>query len=164
MWDCAWTMPPYADRNGDGRCQPEERCSIYNSLGRLCGYPGPRRRPGRTRGHLRFRRDGTGHGGTATPDPPIPGTEQYIKTKKPSGTPGGLFCLCKTRGRIVIYRKRWYHVSVAGTLREKSIAPGRSLFPANGAAGLFGKTLGKHRAAALAGEKKERWQERVKIE
>lgn len=31
--DYAWTMLPYADRNGDGQCQPEERCSIYNGLG-----------------------------------------------------------------------------------------------------------------------------------
>ena len=31
--DYAWAMMPYADRNGDGQCQKEERWSAYNGLG-----------------------------------------------------------------------------------------------------------------------------------
>jgi multiple sugar transport system substrate-binding protein len=31
--DFAWVMMPYADVNGNGTCEPEERCSIYNGLG-----------------------------------------------------------------------------------------------------------------------------------
>ncbi len=31
--DYAWTMLPYADVNGNGSCEKEERCSIYNGLG-----------------------------------------------------------------------------------------------------------------------------------
>ena len=31
--DFAWVMMPYADVNGNGSCEPEERCSIYNGLG-----------------------------------------------------------------------------------------------------------------------------------
>lgn len=31
--DYGWAMIPYADLNGDGQCQKEERCSIYNGLG-----------------------------------------------------------------------------------------------------------------------------------
>ncbi|MDO4617730.1 MAG: sugar ABC transporter substrate-binding protein [Lachnospiraceae bacterium] len=31
--DYAWAMIPYADVNGDGECQPEERQSCYNGLG-----------------------------------------------------------------------------------------------------------------------------------
>lgn len=31
--DYAWAMLPYADVNGDGKCQPEERQSCYNGLG-----------------------------------------------------------------------------------------------------------------------------------
>ncbi len=31
--DYAWTKLPYVDRNNDGICQKEERCSIYNGLG-----------------------------------------------------------------------------------------------------------------------------------
>lgn len=31
--DYAWAMMPYADVNGDGQCEPSERCSIYNGLG-----------------------------------------------------------------------------------------------------------------------------------
>lgn len=31
--DYAWAMLPYTDRNGNGTCEPEERCSIYNGLG-----------------------------------------------------------------------------------------------------------------------------------
>ncbi len=31
--DYAWAMLPYADVNGNGTCEPEERCSIYNGLG-----------------------------------------------------------------------------------------------------------------------------------
>lgn len=32
--DYGWVMLPYADRNCDGQCHSEERCSIYNGLGR----------------------------------------------------------------------------------------------------------------------------------
>lgn len=31
--DYAWAMIPYADVNGDGQCQPEERSTQYNGLG-----------------------------------------------------------------------------------------------------------------------------------
>lgn len=31
--DYAWAMLPYADVNDDGKCEKEERCSIYNGLG-----------------------------------------------------------------------------------------------------------------------------------
>ncbi len=31
--DFEWVMLPYADVNGNGTCEPEERCSIYNGLG-----------------------------------------------------------------------------------------------------------------------------------
>lgn len=31
--DYAWVMMPYADVNGNGQCEPSERCSIYNGLG-----------------------------------------------------------------------------------------------------------------------------------
>ena len=31
--DYAWAMLPYADVNGNGTCEKEERCSIYNGLG-----------------------------------------------------------------------------------------------------------------------------------
>ncbi len=31
--DYAWAMIPYTDRNGNGTCEPEERCTIYNGLG-----------------------------------------------------------------------------------------------------------------------------------
>ena len=31
--DYAWAMMPYYDRNGNGQCEKEERCSIYNGLG-----------------------------------------------------------------------------------------------------------------------------------
>lgn len=31
--DYAWAMMPYADVNGDGQCEANERCSIYNGLG-----------------------------------------------------------------------------------------------------------------------------------
>lgn len=31
--DYGWVMMPYADVNGDGQCQKEERVSIYNGLG-----------------------------------------------------------------------------------------------------------------------------------
>ena len=33
MADYAWAEIPYCDRNGDGKCQPEERQSCYNGLG-----------------------------------------------------------------------------------------------------------------------------------
>ncbi len=31
--DYAWAMLPYTDRNGNGTCEKEERCTIYNGLG-----------------------------------------------------------------------------------------------------------------------------------
>ncbi len=31
--DYAWAKLPYTDRNGNGKCEKEERCSIYNGLG-----------------------------------------------------------------------------------------------------------------------------------
>ncbi|XCP86823.1 sugar ABC transporter substrate-binding protein [Roseburia hominis] len=31
--DYAWALLPYADVNGNGQCEPSERCSIYNGLG-----------------------------------------------------------------------------------------------------------------------------------
>ncbi len=31
--DYAWAMMPYVDVNGNGQCEKEERCSIYNGLG-----------------------------------------------------------------------------------------------------------------------------------
>ena len=31
--DYAWVMLPYEDRNGNGTCEKEERCTIYNGLG-----------------------------------------------------------------------------------------------------------------------------------
>lgn len=31
--DYAWALIPYADLNGNGQCDPGERCSIYNGLG-----------------------------------------------------------------------------------------------------------------------------------
>lgn len=31
--DYAWAMLPYADVNGNGQCEPSERCTIYNGLG-----------------------------------------------------------------------------------------------------------------------------------
>lgn len=31
--DYAWAKLPYIDRNGNGQCEKEERCSIYNGLG-----------------------------------------------------------------------------------------------------------------------------------
>jgi multiple sugar transport system substrate-binding protein len=31
--DFGWVMMPYADVNGNGQCEKEERCSIYNGLG-----------------------------------------------------------------------------------------------------------------------------------
>ncbi len=31
--DYAWALIPYADVNGNGQCDPGERCSIYNGLG-----------------------------------------------------------------------------------------------------------------------------------
>ena len=31
--DYTWVMMPYEDVNGNGQCEPEERCTIYNGLG-----------------------------------------------------------------------------------------------------------------------------------
>lgn len=31
--DYAWALIPYVDVNGNGQCEPSERCSIYNGLG-----------------------------------------------------------------------------------------------------------------------------------